>query len=121
MFRKNKKNTEPLPTIAAIIPAAGSSTRMGQNKLMLPLMDTPVLAHTISAFERCPLVRDIILVCREQDILPYSGLISDFGFHKMRHVLRADNPVPIRFSPDYTPVLPISTSLQSMTVPVRWF
>ncbi|MBS5143947.1 MAG: 2-C-methyl-D-erythritol 4-phosphate cytidylyltransferase [Butyricicoccus pullicaecorum] len=88
MFRKNKKNTEPLPTVAAIIPAAGSSTRMGQNKLMLPLMDIPVLAHTISAFERCPLVRDIILVCREQDILPYSKLITDFAFHKVRHVLR---------------------------------
>lgn len=88
MFRKNRKNAEPLPTVAAIIPAAGSSTRMGQNKLMLPLMNMPVLAHTISAFEACPLVRDIIVVCREQDIIPYSKLITDFAFHKVRHVLR---------------------------------
>lgn len=88
MFRKNKKQAEPLPTVAVIIPAAGSSTRMGQNKLMLPLADIPVLARTISAFEQCPLVRDIIVVCREQDIVPYSRLITDFAFHKVRHVLR---------------------------------
>lgn len=88
MFRKNKKKAELLPTVAVIIPAAGSSTRMGQNKLLLPLADIPVLAHTISAFDACPLVRDIIVVCREQDIIPYGKLIADFGFHKVRHVLR---------------------------------
>lgn len=88
MFHKNKKKAEPLSTVAVIIPAAGSSTRMGQNKLMLPLSDIPVLAHTIAAFEQCPLVRDIIVVCREQDIIPYSKLISNFAFHKVRHVLR---------------------------------
>ncbi len=88
MFSKKKQTEPPTPTVAVVIPAAGSSTRMGQNKLMLPLQDIPVLAHTVSAFEQCPLVRDIIVVCREQDILPYSRLFADFGFSKVRHVLR---------------------------------
>lgn len=88
MFHTNRKKEQPLPTVAVVIPAAGSSTRMGQNKLMLPLDEIPVLTHTISAFEQHPLVRDIIVVCREQDIIPYSKLVTDFGFHKVRHVLR---------------------------------
>lgn len=39
------------PSIAAIILAAGSSSRMGagRHKLLLPLGDRPVLAHTIDA------------------------------------------------------------------------
>lgn len=88
MFHTSRKKEQPLPTVAVVIPAAGSSTRMGQNKLMLPLDEIPVLTHTISAFEQHPLVRDIIVVCREQDIIPYSKLVTDFGFHKVRHVLR---------------------------------
>ena len=51
MLGKRKKKPA-LPAVCAVIVAAGSSRRMGgENKLLLPLDDAPVLAHTLSAFE----------------------------------------------------------------------
>ena len=88
MLGKRKKKPA-LPAVCAVIVAAGSSRRMGgENKLLLPLGDAPVLAHTLSAFEKCAAIRDIVLVCREQDILPYSDLARAFGISKLRTVTR---------------------------------
>ncbi len=88
MLGKRKKKPA-LPAVCAVIVAAGSSRRMGgENKLLLPLDDAPVLAHTLSAFEKCAAIRDIVLVCREQDILPYSDLAHAFGISKLRTVTR---------------------------------
>ena len=88
MLGKRKKKPA-LPAVCAVIVAAGSSRRMGgENKLLLPLNDAPVLAHTLSAFEKCAAIRDIVLVCREQDILPYSDLARAFGISKLRTVTR---------------------------------
>ena len=62
MLGKRKKK-KTLPALCAVIVAAGSSRRMGgENKLLLPLAGAPVLAHTLSAFEKCAAVRDIVLV-----------------------------------------------------------
>ena len=84
-----RKKKPALPAVCAVIVAAGSSRRMGgENKLLLPLDDAPVLAHTLSAFEKCAAIRDIVLVCREQDILPYSDLARAFGISKLRTVTR---------------------------------
>lgn len=75
--------------VCAVIVAAGSSRRMGgENKLLLSLGGQPVLAHTLCAFQKCPAVRDIVLVCREEDILPYSELAQAFGVDKLRTVTR---------------------------------
>ena len=88
MLGKRKKK-KTLPALCAVIVAAGSSRRMGgENKLLLPLAGAPVLAHTLSAFEKCAAVRDIVLVCREQDILPYTELAQSFGISKLRTVTR---------------------------------
>ena len=88
MLGKRKKKPA-LPAVCAVIVAARSSRRMGgENKLLLPLDDAPVLAHTLSAFEKCAAIRDIVLVCREQDILPYSDLARAFGISKLRTVTR---------------------------------
>lgn len=53
--------------ITAVIVAAGSSTRMGQPKLLIPLCGAPVLAHTLQAFDRSS-VDEIVVVARETDI-----------------------------------------------------
>ena len=47
---------------AAVVPAAGSSTRMGQDKLLLPLVDQPVLLHTLRPLELCPYITEIVVV-----------------------------------------------------------
>ena len=75
--------------VCAVIVAAGSSQRMGgDNKLLLELAGTPLLVHTLGAFERCDVVRDIVLVCGEQDILPYTTLARSAGISKLYAVVR---------------------------------
>ena len=47
---------------AALIVAAGSSTRMGFDKLLAPLAGEPVIVHTLRAFEQCAEVSGIWVV-----------------------------------------------------------
>ena len=62
MLGKRKKKTDP-PAVCAVIVAAGSSRRMGgENKLLLEIDGVPVLARTLSAFQKCAAIRDIVLV-----------------------------------------------------------
>ena len=49
--------------VTAIIVAAGSSRRMGFDKLLAPLAGKPVLQHSIQAFVDCDHVTNIIVVC----------------------------------------------------------
>ena len=73
----------------AVIVAAGSSRRMGgENKLLLPLCGKPVLAHTMAAFQACGAIRDIVLVCREQDMDTYRALAEANGITKLRTLTR---------------------------------
>ena len=73
----------------AVIVAAGSSRRMGgENKLLLPLCGKPVLAHTMAAFQACDAIRDILLVCREQDMDTYRALAEANGITKLRTLTR---------------------------------
>lgn len=74
--------------VTAIIAAAGSSTRMGTNKLMLPLDDIPVIVHTLMAFEHCTFIDEVIVVCRECEIGPYHQLFQTFGCSKVRQIIR---------------------------------
>lgn len=88
MFWKRKKR-EAAKACCAVIVAAGSSRRMGgENKLLLDLAGAPVLAHTLAAFEQCGAVRDIVLVCREQDIVTFSSLAERYGISKLRTAVR---------------------------------
>ena len=83
MLGKRRKKTD-LPAVCAVIVAAGSSRRMGgENKLLLEIDGVPVLARTLSAFQKCAAIRDIVLVCREQDIMPYTELAKAFSIDKL--------------------------------------
>lgn len=87
MFLKRKKKASPVA--CAVIVAAGSSQRMGGgNKLLAEIAGAPVLAHTLLAFERCDAIASIVLVCREQDILPFSELARTYGAQKVITVTR---------------------------------
>jgi 2-C-methyl-D-erythritol 4-phosphate cytidylyltransferase len=54
--------------LSAIIVAAGSSERMGFDKLFALVSGKPIIAHTISAFERTDCVDEIILVGRADSL-----------------------------------------------------
>ena len=49
--------------VSAIIVAAGSSTRMGFDKLAVPLAGIPVLQRTLAAFLAATTIDEIIVVC----------------------------------------------------------
>ncbi len=61
--------------VTAIIVAAGSSTRMGRPKLLIPLCGKPVLEYTLCAFDRSS-VDAIVVVTREQDIPLFEPLAN---------------------------------------------
>ena len=73
--------------LSAIIVAAGSSQRMGFDKLLALLGDLPVLAHTIDAFERTSSVDEIILVARAERVGEFEELVRQQGFKKVRSVI----------------------------------
>ena len=54
--------------LTAIIVAAGSSERMGFDKLFALVSRQPIIAHTIAAFERTDCVDEIILVGRAESL-----------------------------------------------------
>lgn len=58
-------DTPPARSCAAIIVAAGSSRRMGFDKLSASLGGTPVLRRTVEAFLSAESISEIIVVCPE--------------------------------------------------------
>jgi 2-C-methyl-D-erythritol 4-phosphate cytidylyltransferase len=60
----------------AIIVAAGSSQRMGFDKLTAPVAGRPVIEHTLDAFERANSVTDIIVVTREDRLKEFENLVG---------------------------------------------
>ena len=49
-------------TVAAVIVAAGSSTRMKSDKMLLPLLGMSVIARTVNVFSKCGFFDEIILL-----------------------------------------------------------
>ena len=71
----------------AVVPAAGNSTRMGEDKLLMPLRDVPVLLWTLQALEGCPYITEIIVATREDLIVPVGQLCRDAALRKVRKVV----------------------------------
>ncbi len=79
-------NTAP-KAVSAVIVAAGSSTRMGMPKMLLPLNGKPVIAHTLSAFQNSPVIDEIVLVTRAEDVDALQALAADHGITKLTAVV----------------------------------
>jgi 2-C-methyl-D-erythritol 4-phosphate cytidylyltransferase len=61
--------------LSAIIVAAGSSERMGFDKVFAPIAGQPMIAYTIDAFERTSCVDEIILVGRSDSLPEFQKLL----------------------------------------------
>lgn len=55
------------PSIAAIVLAAGTSSRMGAHKLLLPLGDRPIIAHIVAAVLSCAVSPVVVILGRDAD------------------------------------------------------
>jgi 2-C-methyl-D-erythritol 4-phosphate cytidylyltransferase len=73
--------------LTAIIVAAGDSRRMGFDKLFAAIAGKPVIAHTISAFERANSVNEIIVVAREDRHDEIKTMAGDENFKKVRSII----------------------------------
>jgi 2-C-methyl-D-erythritol 4-phosphate cytidylyltransferase len=73
----------------AIIPAAGSGTRLGGNlpKQFLPLAGIPLIFHTLLRFEICPDIDAVAVALPVSDIVEMGDAISERAFHKPFHLV----------------------------------
>ncbi len=83
LFREKEKD----PRCSAVIVAAGSSERMGSDKLTALLGGVPVLVRTLRVFEACPLVAEIVVVTRADRIEEIADLCRQNEIGKVSKVL----------------------------------
>ena len=83
--------------VSVILPAAGLGTRMGREKSgvsrkqFMLLEGAPILIHTIRKFLRCPMVTEIVVALRPEDLDWARGLLHQEHVHQ-EHPSR-----PVRF------------------------
>lgn len=74
---------------AMVVVAGGSGTRVGagRNKVLLPLGGRPVLAWSLTTFERSPVVDEVVVVTRGVDLDEVRRLVADRRCAKVRAVV----------------------------------
>jgi 2-C-methyl-D-erythritol 4-phosphate cytidylyltransferase len=82
--------------VSVIIPAAGLGTRMGRSapektgvsrKQFMLLNNSPILIHTVRKFVSTPIVSEIVVALREDDMRWAEELFSAQGFTKAVHLV----------------------------------
>lgn len=72
---------------SVVIVLAGNSTRFGQAKQFFPVNGKPLVSYTISAFNKHPLVDEIVLVIRPDDEKELNKIVEDFKFNKVKKMV----------------------------------
>ena len=72
---------------AAVIVAAGSSERMGADKLMIKLDGVPVLVRTLKAFQNAEQISEIVVVTRMDAVERVADLCRENGIDKISKVV----------------------------------
>jgi len=72
---------------SAVIVAAGSSSRYGSNKLFALLSDIPVLAYSLTTFENCKFISEIIVVTESEKIVEVAQLCERFNISKATKIV----------------------------------
>ena len=86
-LRNRLRPKDERPSCSAVIVAAGSSQRMGSDKLLADLEGEPVLARTLAAFQSSDLVEEIVVVTRTEKIRQIADLCQEHGFTKVSKVI----------------------------------
>jgi 2-C-methyl-D-erythritol 4-phosphate cytidylyltransferase len=72
-----------MPKTAAVIVGAGSSQRMGRDKVFMPLAGKPLLAWSVDACQSCRLIDQIVIVLNETKLDLGRGLAKDRRWSKV--------------------------------------
>ena len=77
-----------VPDTAAIILAAGGSTRMGGvSKQFLALDGIPVIMRSVLAFENTEEIKSIVIVAKADDIIPLQALCNEYNITKLADII----------------------------------
>lgn len=83
---KFARKSIPVGYCGAVIVAAGSASRMGGiDKVMAPIGGEPMILRTVRAFAEAEAIREIVIVTREDLIVPIMSLCS--GMEKVQAVV----------------------------------
>lgn len=79
----------PDSSTGAVILAAGESKRMGViNKLFYRIDGIPVLAHSLIAYQKCPLISEIVVVAKPEDYSKIQEIKIQYGITKLTKLAR---------------------------------
>lgn len=68
---------------SAIILSAGSSTRMGYNKMLLKIGEKTVFERTVEAFENSDVINEIIIAAPKDNVEEYSEIVKNNCYTKV--------------------------------------
>ena len=71
----------------AVVVAAGASSRMGKDKLFLPLDGVPVLARTLTALNAADAVDELIVVTQPEKLEKVAAMKAQYGLDKLSKVV----------------------------------
>ncbi|MBE3566288.1 MAG: 2-C-methyl-D-erythritol 4-phosphate cytidylyltransferase [Thermogemmatispora sp.] len=76
--------------VVAIVLAAGQGRRMGLpiNKIFLPIHGKPVIIYTLEAFERCPVIDEVLLVAAAGEEEQLAKLTQAAHCQKVRRIVQ---------------------------------
>jgi len=77
------------PKVVAIIPAAGSGTRIGGEikKQFLPLKGKPIIVHTLQQFEHCSEIDEVAMAIPESALSDMETVVVRFRLHKVNKII----------------------------------
>lgn len=77
--------------VSAVVVAAGIGSRMGDalntTKQLFVLDGIPVVVRSLLAFERCDMIDEIVLVCREEERQTMRVMRDEYGIHKLKTIV----------------------------------
>ena len=78
-FTRVARKTLKLRYCGAVIVAAGTASRMGGiDKVMAPIGGEPMIVRTVRAFQECDAIKEIVIVTRQDLLVPIMDLCHRF-------------------------------------------
>ena len=75
------------PFCSAVVLAAGSSVRMGSDKILARLGELPVLARTLRPFQESEWIREIVVVTSAEKLMEVTELCREYNIGKVSKVV----------------------------------
>lgn len=72
---------------SVVVVAAGSSQRLGRDKLFLEIDGKPVIAHTLMALNACEAVDEIVVVTRAEKLEDIGHVVEGYALDKVSKIV----------------------------------